>query len=47
MRLLDEVLCRLAAQKPQAEAVAVVITGELTDCIYPKKEGFESFLSHG
>ena len=41
---LEEVLCSIARSQPQAEAVAVVITGELADCFSCKREGLESLM---
>jgi len=41
---LEEVLCSIARSQPQAEAVAVVITGELADCFSCKREGLERLM---
>ena len=42
---LEEALCSIASHQPQAEAVAVVITGELADCFSCKREGLESLMA--
>ncbi|OYV10880.1 MAG: putative H4MPT-linked C1 transfer pathway protein, partial [Methanosaeta sp. NSP1] len=42
---LEEALCSIARRQPQAEAVAVVITGELADCFSCKQEGLESLMA--
>lgn len=41
---LEEALCSIARSQPQAEAVAVVITGELADCYSSKREGLERLM---
>ncbi len=41
---LVEALCGIARSQPQAEAVAVVITGELADCFSCKREGLERLM---
>jgi len=42
---LDEVLGRLAGEQAGAEALAVVITGELADCYGSKREGVQSLMA--
>ena len=42
---LEEALCSIARSQPRAEAVAVVITGELADCFSCKREGLESLMA--
>ena len=42
---LEEALCGIARSQPQAEAVAVVITGELADCFSCKREGLERLMA--
>jgi probable H4MPT-linked C1 transfer pathway protein len=42
---LEEALCSLARRQPLAEAVAVVITGELADCFSCKRDGLESLMA--
>ncbi|HPC88840.1 MAG TPA: hydantoinase/oxoprolinase family protein [Methanothrix sp.] len=42
---LDEALARLADEQREAEAVAVVITGELADCYTSKMEGVGSIMA--
>ena len=42
---LEEALCSIARRQPLAEAVAVVITGELADCFSCKREGLESLMA--
>ncbi len=42
---LEEALCSIARSQPQAEAVAVVITGELADCYSCKREGLERLMA--
>jgi probable H4MPT-linked C1 transfer pathway protein len=42
---LDELLARFAAQEPQPQKVAVVITGELADCFSSKREGIKSLMA--
>ena len=42
---LEEALCSIARRQPQAEALAVVITGELADCFSCKREGLESLMA--
>ena len=42
---LEEALCSIARSQPQAEAVAVVITGELADCFSCKREGLERLIA--
>lgn len=42
---LEEALCSIASRQPLAEAVAVVITGELADCFSCKREGLESLMA--
>ena len=41
---LEEALSSIARSQPQAEAVAVVITGELADCFSCKREGLERLM---
>jgi (4-(4-[2-(gamma-L-glutamylamino)ethyl]phenoxymethyl)furan-2-yl)methanamine synthase len=42
---LEEALCSIAKRQPQAEAVAVVITGELADCFSCKREGLKRLMA--
>jgi len=42
---LEEALCGIARSQPLAEAVAVVITGELADCYSCKREGLERLMA--
>ena len=42
---LEEALSSIARSQPQAEAVAVVITGELADCFSCKREGLERLMA--
>ena len=42
---LEEVLGSIARSQPQAEAVVVVITGELADCFSCKREGLERLMA--
>ena len=42
---LEEALCSIARSQPRAEAVAVVITGELADCFSCKREGLERLMA--
>ena len=42
---LEEALSSIARSQPQAEAVAVVITGELADCFSSKREGLERLMA--
>ena len=42
---LEEALCSIGRSQPQAEAVAVVITGELADCFSCKREGLEKLMA--